>query len=176
VPVAALLREAAGVSRTVDLEDVWIPIADGPRQSAAGSGELRLTRTNRGIYATGDFHAVIAEQCARCLRDVALPVEISLEEEILPSVDPVTGATVLSDEPDVARLTDASEIDLGTMLAEGLSLVEPIAPLCRPDCPGLCPVCGGDLIGDPHDHPDNTGDPRLAALRGLRVDDDAETG
>jgi hypothetical protein len=28
----------------------------------------------------------------------------------------------------------------------------------------------------PHDHPDDDGDPRLAALRSLRVDGEPETG
>ncbi len=44
-------------------------------------------------------------------------------------------------------------------------MAEPIAPLCRPDCRGLCPVCGADLNEDPaHEHRDDPVDPRLAAL------------
>jgi uncharacterized protein len=49
----------------------------------------------------------------------------------------------------------------------GLLLAEPIAPLCRGDCPGLCIVCGLELASGPHDHPDEDVDPRLEGLRGL---------
>jgi uncharacterized protein len=177
VPVATLLREQAGTTRTIDLAGIWIPSSEGPEQSLPAEGELRLTRTNRGVYLTGRMRTTIVEACARCLREIDLPVEITIEEELLPSIDLTTGVAIRGDtEPDVGRLSEAHEIDLGRLLAEGLSLVEPIAPICRPDCPGLCPTCGADLHSGPHEHPESAGDPRLAALAGLRVDADAETG
>ncbi|MBZ0251760.1 MAG: DUF177 domain-containing protein, partial [Candidatus Methylomirabilis sp.] len=40
---------------------------------------------------------------------------------------------------------DGEKIDLTALLDEQLSLNAPIQPLCRPDCRGLCPVCGADL-------------------------------
>ena len=50
-----------------------------------------------------------------------------------------------------------------------ISLAEPIAPLCRPDCPGLCETCGLDLTENlGHEHPNDEIDPRLAALAGIR--------
>ncbi len=75
------------------------------------------------------------------------------------------------DEPDVARLTDHHELDLETPVREAIQLEEPIAPLCRPDCPGLCVVCGEPLERGDHDHPEEDIDPRLEALRGFRADD-----
>ena len=54
-------------------------------------------------------------------------------------------------------------------MRDAISLAEPIAPLCRPDCPGLCETCGLDLTDDPeHSHPGEDIDPRLAALVGIR--------
>ena len=50
---------------------------------------------------------------------------------------------------------------------DAIVLAEPIAPLCRPDCPGLCIVCGQPLEAGDHDHPDDDIDPRLEALRGV---------
>ena len=39
----------------------------------------------------------------------------------------------------------------------------------RPDCPGLCIVCGERLEEGDHDHPDTDIDPRLEALRAFRT-------
>jgi uncharacterized protein len=43
--------------------------------------------------------------------------------------------------------------------------------LCRPDCAGLCPVCGKDLNAEPHEHVEESSDPRWAALEALRERD-----
>ena len=51
------------------------------------------------------------------------------------------------------------------LLADELALAEPMHPLCRPDCPGLCAACGGRLDeGDHEGHLAPEMDPRLAAL------------
>ncbi len=36
-------------------------------------------------------------------------------------------------------------LDLEPLLREYMLLDFPMRPLCRPDCQGLCPVCGTDL-------------------------------
>ena len=33
-------------------------------------------------------------------------------------------------------------IDLGEVMREQFYLALPMKPLCRPDCQGLCPICG----------------------------------
>ena len=132
-------------------------------------GRVRLLRTNRGILAHADLRTALALQCSRCLRDIELPVEIRFQEEYLPALDLTTGRPLpVDDEPDIARLTDHHELDLETPVREAIQLAEPIAPLYRPDCPGLCIVCGLPLEEGEHDHPDDDIDPRLEALRGFR--------
>jgi uncharacterized protein len=58
-------------------------------------------------------------------------------------------------------------VDLTPLLREELILATPLAPLCRPDCAGLCPVCGEDLNLRPHAH-DEAVDQRWSALRELK--------
>jgi uncharacterized protein len=135
-------------------------------------GVLRLTRTNRGLLVHGTLRSAIAQTCSRCLRDIEWPVELELHEEALQSIDFVTGLPVdTSEEPDALRLTDHHELDLEGEVRDGLLLAEPIAPLCRDDCPGLCLVCGLELASGPHVHPDDDIDPRLEGLRRL-IDND----
>jgi uncharacterized protein len=44
----------------------------------------------------------------------------------------------------------------------------PAQILCRPDCAGLCPVCGKDLNVEPHEHEEERVDDRWAALQALK--------
>lgn len=134
-------------------------------------GTLRLTRTNRGLLVRGRLKTAIAQTCSRCLRDIEWPVELDIDEEALPTIDIASGMPVAAGEdPEELRLTDHHELDLEQEVRDGILVSEPIAPLCREDCPGLCIVCGQELASGPHDHPDDDVDPRLEGLRGFIPD------
>ena len=63
------------------------------------------------------------------------------------------------------------QIDLAPMVREEVLLAVPDGPLCRPDCPGLCPICGADLAEGPCGCDTTERDERWAVLDQLRVDD-----
>lgn len=176
-PLAGLLGEPAGTARSYEIHGATIPLPDGLELVESLEGRVEIIRTNRGVLVRADIETAIVGQCARCLRDIEVPIGVQLIEEALPSVDPVGGKPLdASTEPDVARLTDHHELDLGTMVGEAISLAEPIAPLCEADCPGLCPTCG-ERLGPGHAaHDADEIDPRLAALRAFVIDDPAENG
>ena len=170
--VAGLLSDEPGADRVLVVDDIRIDVGEDLALAAPIAGRVRLLRTNRGILATATLATTLALECSRCLRDISFPVDIRIEEEYLPALDLATGRPLpTDDEPDVARLTDHHELDLETPVREAIQLAEPFAPLCRPDCPGLCIVCGERLEDGVHDHPDDDIDPRLEALRGFTVDD-----
>jgi uncharacterized protein len=170
--VAGLLGDEVGADRILEVEGATIDLGDDLSLAEPISGRLRLVRTNRGILATADLHAALALECSRCLRAVVEPVDIPLQEEYLPALDLATGRPLpVDDEPDVERLTDHHELDLEPVVRDAILLAEPIAPLCEPDCPGLCIVCGLRLDEGLHDHPTDDIDPRLEALRGFRAED-----
>ena len=131
---------------------------------------MRLASTGRGILARGHLTTALPETCDRCLIAVTSPVEVDIEEEALPSVDIDSGLAVdVAAEPDALRIDDHHELDLSETVREAISLAEPIVVLCRPDCRGLCLVCGADLNADPsHSHGADELDPRLAALVAIR--------
>jgi uncharacterized protein len=169
--VGGLLADDPGADRVFDVEDVTIDLGEDLRLAKPIDGRIRLLRTNRGILAHADLRTALALECSRCLREIELPIDIRLQEEYLPALDLTTGRPLpVDDEPDVARLTDHHELDLETPVREAIQLAEPIAPLCRPDCPGLCIVCGLRLDDGEHDHPEDDIDPRMEALRGFRPD------
>ena len=172
--VAGLLAEDPGASREFDLESATLALDDDELTLAGPvAGHVRLRRTNRGILADADLTAALGTDCSRCLRSIAIPVEIRLEEEFLPALDISSGKPLpTADEPEVARLTDHHELDLGPLVRDELLLAVPIAPVCRPDCPGLCPDCGQPVDEGEHDHETDDIDPRLEALRGFTPRDE----
>jgi uncharacterized protein len=175
--VAGLLAEPVGSTRDYTVAGVIIDLGEDLHQADPIEGPVHLARTNRGLLVRADLTTSLDEQCSRCLRDIEVPLQLHIEEEALPSIDLHTGELLdTSIEPDVVRLNEHHELELGPVVREAILLAEPIAPLCEPDCPGLCPVCGERLTGGPHDHPDDEIDPRLEALRGFKVDGEDETG
>ena len=175
-PLAGLLAEPAGAERRYEIHGATIQLPDDLRLTEPIDGRVRISRTNRGVIVDAKLTTAIAGSCSRCLRDIELPMTVTITEEVLPSVDLATGRPLdQSAEPEVARLTDHHELDLGALAGEAISLEEPIAPLCEAACPGLCVTCG-ERLGPGHvAHDEDDVDPRLAALRGFRVDADGES-
>jgi uncharacterized protein len=164
--VSGLLGEPAGTVRDLAVASPPLDLGEDLRQSQGVAGSLRLTRTNRGLLVRGRFTTSIEQECSRCLREIDYPLDLELDEEALPVIDLATGQPLdASVEPDAYRLTDHHELLLENEIREAILLAEPIAPLCRKDCPGLCVACGLELATGPHDHPDEEIDPRLEALR-----------
>lgn len=170
--VAGLLADGVGTDRTYAITDARVELPDELELAEPISGRVHIAGTNRGILVDARLTTALAGECARCLRPLTTPIEIVLEEEYLPSVDLQTGRPVdMTSEPEALRLTDHHELDLEPSVSDAISLAEPIAPLDRPDCPGLCVVCGLPLDEGEHDHPDDDIDPRLEALKAFRPDD-----
>jgi len=123
--------------------------------------DLRLESVVEGVLVSGTVRALATGECARCLESLEQPLEADLQElYTYPGHEP--------DEP-WAVVTDDS-LDLEPAVRDAVVLALPLAPLCRPDCPGLCSVCGARLADDPqHSHEEI--DPRWAALADLRDQD-----
>jgi uncharacterized protein len=176
INVAGLLHETPGASRDVRLRDHYLSF--GPDVELAGplDADLRLQRTNRGILVRGRIHAPLRRTCARCTDAFVEEVTTQVDEEFVPSLDPVTGQPVRQADTDgdaSNRIDDHHEIQLDAILRDELALTEPMVPLCRPECAGLCTECGERLDRGDHSHGGSEIDPRLAGLAALLTDDDA---
>jgi uncharacterized protein len=175
-PLAGLLSEPAGTERRHEIHGATIPLPDELRLVEPIDGRVRIMRTNRGVLVDATLATAIAGTCSRCLRDIEIPMEVHISEEVLPSVDLASGRPVdLAEEPEAARLTDHHELDLAALAADAISLEEPIVALCEEACPGLCVECGERLGPDHVEHEADDVDPRLEALKGFRVDGAGES-
>jgi DUF177 domain-containing protein len=167
--VAGLLQEPPGATREIAVRDRYLAVGADVELAGPVDGVLRLQRTNRGILLRGSVDAPVRRTCARCLEPYVETVSLRLAEEYLPSVDPQRGVPLPPPAPDEETLAiDAQhQIDLTPVLHDELALSEPMHPLCRPDCPGLCPGCGRHLDVGSCDCAADEPDPRLAALARL---------
>jgi len=173
--VSGLLDETAGAVRDYAVEGVALDGGEDFTLAGPIDGRVHLGRTNRGLLVDADFTTMLATQCARCLRDLTVPLAFEIHDEALPSIDFHSGRALPlaaeDEEAGVIVLDDHHQLDLEEPVREAILLALPIAPLDREDCPGLCIVCGLPLDEGTHDHPDDDIDPRLEALRGFRAED-----
>lgn len=121
---------------------------------------VHLESGTGGIVATGDTRVAWTSQCRRCLRPVAGESRSELSEIFARETG--RGQESLAD-PDALPLT-GDQIDFVPVVREVVLLGLPLAPLCRPDCPGLCPRCGADLATSPCGCDVRARDERWAAL------------
>jgi uncharacterized protein len=122
--------------------------------------ELTITRASTGTVFELRFETRLHGPCVRCLTDAALDVPIRARE--YQATNPGD-----ADELQTPYLTD-DLLDLSAWARDALVLALPDQIVCRPDCAGLCPVCGRDLNVEPHEHEEAEVDPRWAALEALR--------
>jgi uncharacterized protein len=159
------LRLTSGEGRRLDLEvsleglEFGGESYDVPRTTPV---RLDVSRTTGDGYALRlRFSAALSGPCMRCLTDASPQFDVDAREVSVP------GAGVELESPYV---TDGV-LDLGGWARDALVLALPAQILCRPDCAGLCPVCGEDLnlAGPDHRH-ESEPDPRWSKLSELRFD------
>jgi uncharacterized protein len=171
--VAGLLHEPPGLTRDVRLRDHYLNLGTDVELAGPLDADLRFHRTNRGIIMRGELRAPLRRTCARCTDSYVEDVRVAVNEEFLPTLDPETGAPLQLEEGEDAaalRIDEHNEIQLDEIFHDELALTEPMHPLCRPDCPGLCVECGERVdVGD-HTHGGPEIDPRLAGLAVLLKD------
>ncbi len=111
--------------------------------------------------------------CNRCLQPIHDPVrsdvELMIEIERPASghgghAGHAGGEHELRDEDLGTMYVEGEILETLPILIEQLQLNIPMKPLCRPDCQGLCPVCGIDRNTGTCTCEEKSGDPRWAAL------------
>lgn len=164
------LHETVPAPSRIGLDLIAIP-AGAPVEM-----DLRLESVSEGVLVTGTVSAPTEGECSRCLGPVTGDVEIDLIE-LFAYPDSATDETTESDE--IGRVGGgghADTVDLEQPIIDAVGLVLPFAPLCTPDCPGLCPQCGVALAAAEPGHHHDQIDPRWAKLAGMLAEQPDETG
>lgn len=165
VNIADLLHRP-GARRREQLAGPTTPLSVGDTKVGDGADlavEVLLEAVSDGILATGSAQAPWVSTCARCLRPIEGRAHADFRE--MYSEHPV--------DEDTYPVVHHERIDLELAGRDAVLVGIPLAPLCRVDCAGLCPVCGADRNEAACECTTDSADPRWAVLEGLRFDDPA---
>jgi uncharacterized protein len=162
-PIRALrLRPGEEHRETLRLE--LEPLVCGGEAYTATPGdvpaELVVQRASSGDVFRLALATRLEGPCMRCLAPAGVAIRVDAQE--------YEAASAGGDEELHSEYVEDGELDVAAWARDQIALEVPNQILCRPDCAGLCPVCGKDLNVEPHAHAEVSADPRWAALEALR--------
>jgi uncharacterized protein len=101
------------------------------------SGTARFDHTPQGLILQGSFSAQTDLDCVRCLEGFVHTLKWTVTELYAFDERSLSESELLVPED--------KHIDLEPILREYALLEFPISPICKPECKGLCQVCGENL-------------------------------
>lgn len=136
---------------------------------------LRLESVVEGVLVSGSVDATAVGACVRCLEPASVPVLVTFQELFAYPDKSAHHHQVEPDlEDDEVHELVADLVDLEPVIRDAVVPTLPFQPVCRDDCPGLCPECGALLADDPTHHHEIL-DPRWATLGALLTDQSPST-
>jgi uncharacterized protein len=156
--VGFLLSQTTGYNRAFDFREEHLSLGIDLLVESF-EGVLHLQRTPQGIVAKGEFTSKLPAECARCTKDFLLAMPVTLEDLfVYPPPNTIDPLLVVGED---------GYINLEPLLREYILVSQPTRALCKPDCKGLCSICGNDLNEGPCTHPEETIG-RIEPLRPLK--------
>jgi uncharacterized protein len=132
----------------------YLPVPERP------SAAYRITQATSGLLFELELGARLFGPCVRCLTEASVSADVDARE--YQAANPEA-----SDELLTPYVVD-SRLDLSAWARDAIALALPDKILCRPDCAGLCAICGADLNVEPHDHGEPEPDLRWSKLAELK--------
>jgi len=173
--VAQLLKEPVGSSRRYVINEDIGRINDEVSTTRHLTGAVKPTNLGNAILVQADVETEVELICSRCLEPFRQSLVFHFEEEYYSTIDIYTGLPKeIPDEDGVFTIGEDHVLDLSEAVRQYALVALPMAPLCRPECAGLCPQCGQNLnirrcLCQPIEV-----DPRWEALRALVEGREAE--
>ncbi|HMK98406.1 MAG TPA: DUF177 domain-containing protein [Acidimicrobiales bacterium] len=132
-------------------------VADVDSRAPAGAPaevDVELESFDGGLCASGTVRSHWQGECRRCLRRVEGELVAEVKEIFRRGGGPDEGTYPMSED----------HVNLREMVLDSLFSALPVLPLCRPDCLGICPVCGTDRNTSPCGCGEVELDPRWSVL------------
>jgi len=129
--------------------------------------QLTVEKEGAAVLVNGTLAARVPQVCGRCLEAHTVTVNPDVDARFVPSPDGRSEEFELGADDLETDVYDNGVIDLNALLETETTLLLPMKPLCREDCRGLCPICGGNRnVAECHCEV-RAADPRWAPLKSL---------
>ena len=184
-PLKVQLREIP-CHRDIDLDAAFVASAvsglpiravlerpDDDPEAGSARAEVDLYIEDDNVFMRGQLTGNVQVACSRCVGVADLAVEEALTVTFLPASQLAEKDEDEDDDEDGPDDLDVfpytgEEVDLEPLFREQIVLAIPFAPLCDPECKGLCPSCGTDLNTQSCSCQIKIMDPRWSALEKLK--------
>jgi len=127
--------------------------------------DLTVEKDGEAILVTGTLAARVPQHCGRCLEPYAVTVRPDVQARFVPNPRGRNEELELGADDLETDVYDNGVIDLTSLLETETTLLLPMKPLCREDCRGLCPICGGNRNATECRCEVRLADPRWAPLK-----------
>lgn len=157
--IGFIIHETPGYSRTFEFK---LPTIELDEETTVSDlvGSATFSKTQQGILVEVEASGTTPAQCSHCLDDIE-DFTLSTSFTELYAFDERDNT-----ESELA-VPDEGLLDLSPLIKDFLLLDQPINPICKPDCKGLCPTCGINRNHENCEHDEESIDPRLAKLKDL---------
>ncbi|HEY2104200.1 MAG TPA: DUF177 domain-containing protein [Candidatus Binataceae bacterium] len=126
-------------------------------------------RSGMELFFSGFLAAAVTATCASCAEDFSVATKRDFRFVLAPrSMGELNGKNINAEDLEFS-LYDGEEVEVSPLLREQLLLALPTRPLCQDECRGLCSQCGVNLNLNSCSCSAPTLDPRLEALRSLKL-------
>jgi uncharacterized protein len=133
-----------GIDVSVSVTETWLaaecPDASLGLSEAGVRLEGRLEPAGEGYLLRGTLRGELTVACARCLEPAAVPIESEMTVSFVEQ-DEVEDDEDEDAEDDLVSFQNGV-VDLAFPIRDEILLAVPMTSICRPDCAGICPVCG----------------------------------
>lgn len=173
IPLKDILDVATETAYSEPVEELNATLRAGESRdyefASALAVDVSFYRAEMDLFFDGTFRGLAMATCARCLDTFPLEVAKDFSVVLTPETR-LTGEIELAAGDLAESFYSGDEVDLTRLVYEQVLLALPTRPLCAENCRGLCPRCGINRNTGQCSCTVETGDPRLAVLRGLKVD------
>lgn len=136
-------------------------------------GEITVENIGSLLITEGRMQVSVRLRCVRCLCEFERPIAVKFEEEYATAHTAPDVATMDREEPETAAISGFT-MEVGELARQQVTLNVPMAPVCRPDCRGVCPGCGQNLNEGPCRCAPETTDDRWGKLQDLLAEGGGE--
>jgi DUF177 domain-containing protein len=137
--------------------------AFGDRSWQLEAVTLALEPDGSDVLVQGEIQATAPQECGRCLETFSARIAARVDLRMSPRPAGADSIELGADDLDMDFYVD-DQLDLTALVLNETTLALPMKPLCREECRGLCPMCGGNRNLVACECRERQPDPRLVAL------------